>query len=89
MATVLPTHEVVAPQLVGYNLSLDVKEAEALATVLAKVGGDPEKSRRGLIDSIRDGLVKAGVVYDTDDIERPGSGGIQTGGIYFAVRADA
>jgi len=43
------------------NLEMSEQEADALLTVLGRVGGHPTLSRRGLIDSIRHALEDADV----------------------------
>ena len=53
------------------RMILSMEEAEALRVVLMRIGGDAEKSRRGLIAAVNDALNKAGVKWaigDSDDL---------------------
>ncbi|MET9126930.1 hypothetical protein [Streptomyces sp. NPDC004528] len=45
----------------GFTLKLTVDEAETLVAVLARVGGSPSDSPRGLSEGVMDSLVSAGV----------------------------
>lgn len=45
----------------GISLELDKDEAQALRDVLAQVGGEQRKSRRGLLDNILRALDTVGV----------------------------
>lgn len=45
----------------GYTLELTLDEATMLADVLARVGGSPNASRRGLADNVTAALHEAGV----------------------------
>jgi hypothetical protein len=45
-------------------LELSTDEAEALRAILFRVGGQPLSSRRRHADSIRDGLIMAGLKKD-------------------------
>lgn len=48
----------VAPK--SYTITISEEEADALLTVLSNVGGDPHKTRRGLISKISGRLHLAG-----------------------------
>ena len=66
---------------VEYTLTLTSAEAEMLRCILAKVGGSPEWSRRGLADDVRESLKESMeghlYLYDMSDIE----GGITFKGV--------
>lgn len=48
---------------VGVTLELSLKEARTLHTVLRLVGGHPDRTLRGVLDNVREELVKIGVGY--------------------------
>lgn len=48
---------------VGVTLELTLKEARTLHTVLRMVGGHPDYTLRGVLDNVREELVKTGVGY--------------------------
>ncbi len=48
-------------------LSMSEKEAQTLAILLSRVGGDPTGSRRKHADSLRDALYVTGFNYSTDE----------------------
>lgn len=60
------------------TLTLSMKEAEALRSVLSFVGGEPKLSRRGLIDQIDLALSEAGVAdgYPNRDVNRASGSGL-------------
>jgi hypothetical protein len=62
------TKTVMVEETVGITLELSVEEAEAIAAVLYRVGGDPNTSRRGLTDRVSNALHGAGVKLDTEGI---------------------
>lgn len=53
----------VPPVVQKYNivLTLDQNEAETLLAITGKIGGEPERTRRRFVDSIRRALILAGV----------------------------
>lgn len=57
-----------------YQLTLTQREAETLAMIGWKVGGDPDQSRRGDVDQIMKALASADVLIDVptvfDDVGR-------------------
>jgi len=58
------------------SIKLTVREAEALSALCQRIGGDPEESARGLIDSIRVALTEMGIDGRTADyIENNGGRG--------------
>jgi hypothetical protein len=58
------------------SINLTVREAEALSALCQRIGGDPEESARGLIDSIRVALTEMGIDGRTADyIENNGGRG--------------
>ena len=59
------------------TLTLTEEEAKALSTVCARISGSPEKSRRGLIDSIQNKL-------SLQNINEDGWNDGVTGRIHFA-----
>lgn len=69
--------KVVTEVVSGVDLILSREEAEALASVLAVVGGNPTTTRRGLTAGVLRALAEADVTYDTSDLDRsPVSGGV-------------
>lgn len=44
------------------TLELTLEEAQVLADIGMRIGGDPEKSRRKLVNSIREALFDVGIV---------------------------
>ena len=49
------------------RLTMSMDEAKALRAVLNRIGGNPEKSRRGLTEAISRALAEAGVKYQLGD----------------------
>ena len=66
MATVVKAVEEVVVKTAQqvYKLTLTQDEAETLSVVLAKVGGDPDRTGRGNTEAIFDALEAAGVRYE-------------------------
>lgn len=48
-------------------LTLTAKEAGVLASIFAKIGGDPDKSYRGVMDDIQHALRRVGYSWDSGD----------------------
>ena len=63
------------------SIKLTVREAEALSALCQRIGGDPEESARGLIDSIRVALTEMGIDGRTADYIERTSG--SRGSIHF------
>lgn len=61
----------------GVTLTLDTSEAEALAAVLNRVGGDPDKSPRGKTQAVYGRLKDAGVKVPPHKFE------VIAGGLWF------
>ena len=51
------------------TLTFDAEEAQCLVDVLAKVGGCPTRSRRGIIQRFSGVLRSEGFIFDTSDID--------------------
>ncbi len=52
-------------EITGVTLELSREEADALAAVVAKIGGDPERSPRKHIKAIEEALEQHDLVYYT------------------------
>jgi hypothetical protein len=67
----------------GIDLHLSQEEADALATILANIGGHPSKTRRGLTDAVKDALRGAGARGNISDLAKEGESPGHCGSIYF------
>jgi hypothetical protein len=70
-----------APPIKRVTLDLSAEEAEALYIITRHIGGDPVKSRRGLIDNIREALKAVGVKPESQGrhpFEKDGTSGYIT-----------
>ena len=56
-------------EVVDYVLVMDANEAAALYRILMKVGGDPDRTRRGLADNIRLALASTGLRDSGRDLD--------------------
>jgi hypothetical protein len=64
------------------TLELSTEEAEAVAIVLNRVGGDPVLSKRRLIDGVLSAMREAGVFYRRDGFN-DGTFAAATNSVYF------
>lgn len=67
------------------SIKLTVREAEALAALCQRIGGDPNESARGLFDDIHAALSDMGIDGCTADYIESGS----RGGIHFKNYVEA
>ena len=65
----IPQAPVIPPPLLRERIVLELSpnEAEALALILGKVGGDPKRSRRKYVDEIYNALSTLGISTGTTD----------------------
>jgi len=59
--TVAPVPTPEPPKVYTVKFDLDLEDAETLLAMTYRIGGDPDKSMRGLFDNIRHSLSDAGV----------------------------
>lgn len=62
------------PDLV--KLVLSIEEAQTLADVFSKVGGNPDYSRRGYIDAIALALRSVGVTWNREPVDMSAATGV-------------
>jgi hypothetical protein len=52
-----------------FTLEMEREEAQFLADILAKIGGDPDTSRRDIADRFAKALYENGFHFDTSDLD--------------------